>query len=149
MRTVQLGTNVYQAFVYGRRLTQSCQSGILLHGIALEGKMAVQTEPLRVLSTEEAVALYQKTQTISGRSLRCIRTAGELPKAACIRRERRWNSLLLRHRSLRAGESPMGFGGKRHRRVRRHWCGRSRWRAERCLDARTEKSFIHAGQFSR
>ena len=60
MRSVELGTNVYQAFVYGRRLAQSCQDSIPLHGIALDGKMAVQAEPLRVLSAEEAVALAKQ-----------------------------------------------------------------------------------------
>lgn len=60
LRSVQLGTNRYEAFVYGRRLTQSCQNSVPLHGIALEGNMAVQAEPLRVLSREEAVALASK-----------------------------------------------------------------------------------------
>jgi hypothetical protein len=56
-RNVNLGTNRYQAFVYGRRTAQSCQTGIPLHGIALEGKMAVQADPLRVLTEGEAGAL--------------------------------------------------------------------------------------------
>ena len=60
MRSVQLGTNKYEAFVYGRRLTQSCQNSIPLHGIALDGKMAVQAEPIRILSAEEAAVLSQK-----------------------------------------------------------------------------------------
>jgi hypothetical protein len=59
-RTVELGTNRYQAFVYGRRLTQSCQNSIPLHGIALGGKMAVQAEPIRLISPEEAIALSRK-----------------------------------------------------------------------------------------
>ena len=56
IRNVQLGGTNYQAFVYGRRLAQSCRTGIPLHGIALEGKMAVSSEPLRELAREEAVA---------------------------------------------------------------------------------------------
>ena len=57
LRSVRLGTNHYKAFVYGRRLAQTCQSGIPLHGIALEGKLALYAEPLRVLAREEAAAL--------------------------------------------------------------------------------------------
>ncbi len=60
LRSVRLGTNHYQAFVYGRRLTQSCNNAIPLHGIALEGKLALQADPLRVLAPEEASALAQK-----------------------------------------------------------------------------------------
>ena len=59
-RNVQLGGSNYLAFVYGRRLTQSCRRGIPLHGIALDGKMAVSSEPLRVLAREEAVARAQQ-----------------------------------------------------------------------------------------
>ena len=59
-RNVKLGGKNYQAFVYGRRLTQPCKSGIPLHGIALEGKMAVDADPLRRLTPDEAVALAQK-----------------------------------------------------------------------------------------
>jgi hypothetical protein len=57
LRNVHLGAKTYAAFVYGRRITQSCKSGIPLHGIALEGKMAVGEDPLRVLTGEEAAAL--------------------------------------------------------------------------------------------
>lgn len=60
LRSVQLGTNTYQAFVYGRRLTQSCKTAIPLHGIALDGKMAVSADPLRVLGADEAAALAKQ-----------------------------------------------------------------------------------------
>jgi len=56
-RNVQLGDRQFQAFVYGRRSGQISQTGIPLHGVALEGKLAVSTEPLRALSVGEAVAL--------------------------------------------------------------------------------------------
>lgn len=65
LRSVQLGATSYQAFVYGRRISQTCQTGIPLHGIALEGKMAVQPDPLRVLTEAEAATLARK----HGRSL--------------------------------------------------------------------------------
>jgi len=60
LRNVQLGGSNYQAFVYGRRLTQTCRSGIPLHGIALDGKLALSSEPLRELTRDEAVALAQR-----------------------------------------------------------------------------------------
>ena len=59
-RSVRLAGTNYQAFVYGRRLAQSCQSQIPLHGIALEGKMAVAGAPLRVIEEAEAEALARR-----------------------------------------------------------------------------------------
>jgi hypothetical protein len=58
-RSAQIGGTNYQAFVYGRRLTESSKTGIPLHGIALDGKMAVASEPLRRLAPEEAAALQK------------------------------------------------------------------------------------------
>src|ERR1019366_1490099 len=55
-RHVQIGGTNYQAFVYGRRRAQISRTGIPLHGISLDGKMAVSTEPLRRLSQAEAAA---------------------------------------------------------------------------------------------
>jgi len=60
IRSVQLGGTNYQAFVYGRRLAQICQRGIPLHGIALDGKMAVSSEPLRALTRTEALAVAKQ-----------------------------------------------------------------------------------------
>ncbi len=57
IRNVQLNGKTYQAFVYGRRLTQACKTGIPLHGIAIAGKMAVQADPLRKIGSDEAAAL--------------------------------------------------------------------------------------------
>ncbi|HEX4350182.1 MAG TPA: PKD domain-containing protein, partial [Verrucomicrobiae bacterium] len=59
-RNVQLGGTNYQAFAYGRRLSQPCITGIPLHGIALEGKMAVSVAPLRRLTVDEATALAKQ-----------------------------------------------------------------------------------------
>ena len=56
-REARLGGQRFHAFVYGRRLSQPCQSQIPLHGIALDGKLAVAAEPLRLLDPEEAAAL--------------------------------------------------------------------------------------------
>ena len=57
LREVRLGGSTYEAFVYGRRLGQGCQTRLPLHGIALNGKMAVSEDPLRLLEVAEARAL--------------------------------------------------------------------------------------------
>ncbi|MBW8863702.1 MAG: hypothetical protein JF609_02045 [Verrucomicrobia bacterium] len=56
-RNAQLGDRRYQAFVYGRRTGQITQMSIPLHGVALDGKLAVSSEPLRQLSVAEATAI--------------------------------------------------------------------------------------------
>jgi hypothetical protein len=40
-REVRIGGRSYEAFVYGRRLRDKCQTNVLLHGIAVDGAMAV------------------------------------------------------------------------------------------------------------
>ncbi len=62
-RRVEMGGKTYQAYVYGRRLIQACQTGIPLHGIALDGKMAVLPDPLRKLGSDEASALAAQSGT--------------------------------------------------------------------------------------
>jgi len=69
-REVELGGQTYQAFVYGSRRAQVSQQNIPLHGIALDGKMAVTSEPMRILEPAEAAALNeqrsQPTEAICG-----------------------------------------------------------------------------------
>jgi M6 family metalloprotease-like protein len=50
-----IGGRSYEAFVYGRRSRQQSQEGASLHGIALDGRMAVHESPLRVLEPGEIV----------------------------------------------------------------------------------------------
>ncbi|MBE2213569.1 MAG: immunoglobulin domain-containing protein [Opitutaceae bacterium] len=52
---VTLGRASYEAHVYGRRVRQTSQEGASLHGIALDGHMAVHESPLRVLEPGEIV----------------------------------------------------------------------------------------------
>ena len=59
-RDVELGGRHFKAFVYGRRSAQVSQTGIPLHGVALDGNMAVASEPLRRLTMAEAGALDSK-----------------------------------------------------------------------------------------
>ena len=67
IRHVRINGQVHEAFVYGRRLGQGCQTRIPLHGIVLDGKMAVSAEPIRLLGADEAEALAKaRGQTLSG-----------------------------------------------------------------------------------
>ncbi len=65
-RWARVNGQKYEAFVYGRRLRSGCQTQIPLHGIVLDGKMAVSAEPIRLLGAEEADALATaRGQTLS------------------------------------------------------------------------------------
>jgi hypothetical protein len=67
IRDVRINGQEYEAFVYGRRLRQGCQPQIPLHGIVLDGKMAVSAEPIRLLGADEAEALATaRGQSLSG-----------------------------------------------------------------------------------
>lgn len=55
-RMIVLGGTRYVAHVYGRRLHQSSKRGASLHGIALDGHLAVHESPLRVLEPGERAA---------------------------------------------------------------------------------------------
>lgn len=56
-RYVQVNGQSYEAFVYGWRQSEVSQASIPVHGIAIEGKLAVSTEPLRQLTVAEASTL--------------------------------------------------------------------------------------------
>jgi uncharacterized delta-60 repeat protein len=60
LRYVTLDSFSYRAFVYGRRLHQVSQTGLALHGIAINDALAVHEDPVRVLEPEEARACLAK-----------------------------------------------------------------------------------------
>jgi hypothetical protein len=80
MRTAQIGGTTYQTFVYGRRTAEVSKQNIPLHGIALTPrsvstanpsadsapkpipapKLALSSEPIRLLTASEAAALEKK-----------------------------------------------------------------------------------------
>ncbi|MEW6157358.1 MAG: Calx-beta domain-containing protein [Verrucomicrobiota bacterium] len=62
-RRVTLGEKTYRAYVYGRRLHQTTENGLAMHGIALNGAMAVHEEPMQFLEPEEARDL-QRAKTL-------------------------------------------------------------------------------------
>jgi hypothetical protein len=59
-REVQVGGKNFQAFVYGRRLGEVSKSKIPIHGIALDGKLALHADPVRILDSAEAEALEKE-----------------------------------------------------------------------------------------
>lgn len=52
-RTVILGERTFRAHVYGRRLDEPARFNVALHGVALDGQMAVDENPARVLEEAE------------------------------------------------------------------------------------------------
>ncbi|MDB6110596.1 MAG: hypothetical protein JWR69_2346, partial [Pedosphaera sp.] len=56
LRDVKIGNTQYVASVYGRRLDEVTQSSIPIHGIALDGNLAVHPDPVRALEPEEVAA---------------------------------------------------------------------------------------------
>lgn len=52
---VQIGSKSFRAFVYGKRVHQKSQKNVFLHGIAIDGLMAVHEAPLRRLEPDEEV----------------------------------------------------------------------------------------------
>ena len=74
-RWAVIGGQRYEAFVYGRRITQISRRQIPLHGIALDGKLALLADPIRVLDADEALHRAQgrpgnETCGVCGQSLR-------------------------------------------------------------------------------
>src|SRR5207244_3911709 len=54
-RRVQVNGRTFEAYVYGDRQNQRTLRNISLHGIALEGQLALSDSPLRVLEEGEPV----------------------------------------------------------------------------------------------
>lgn len=52
-RTVIIGERTFRAHVYGRRLDEPARFNVALHGVALDGQMAVDENPARVLEAAE------------------------------------------------------------------------------------------------
>jgi Concanavalin A-like lectin/glucanases superfamily/PKD domain/Carboxypeptidase regulatory-like domain len=52
-RFVRIHDQVYRAYTYGRRLGEAARRQIPLHGIALDGKLALHESPMRVLEPGE------------------------------------------------------------------------------------------------
>lgn len=62
-REVRIDGKTWAAYVYGRRVRQNTQRDVFLHGIAIDGLMAVHEDPLRRLDPDEEVANPGDLQT--------------------------------------------------------------------------------------
>ncbi|GEM_PF-1017535 len=56
LRDTTIGGQHYNVFVYGRRLDQVSQASIPIHGITLDGQLAVHVDPVRILEPVEVAA---------------------------------------------------------------------------------------------
>lgn len=65
-REVTIGRETWQAHVYGRRRTETTREGVSLHGIALDGELALHESPVRVLDTGEKPRPGQQVIEICG-----------------------------------------------------------------------------------
>lgn len=75
------GTN-YRAFVYGRRVAQPCLTNIPLHGILLDGKLALSHDPMRVLSADESHALNDFSNATANHACRvCAKESAAVASA--------------------------------------------------------------------
>jgi len=55
-RTASIGGRRFKTYVYGRRDSEPTRPDIALHGVALDGLLAVDENPLRLLEPDEAAA---------------------------------------------------------------------------------------------
>jgi hypothetical protein len=54
-RRAEINGREYEAFVYGDRLSQQTRSNVSLHGVALDGQLALSDSPLRVFEAGEPI----------------------------------------------------------------------------------------------
>ncbi len=78
-RTFTLGGRTFSAFVYGRRQSQMTTASADLHGIAIDDRLAVDENPLRVLSGWEATRALAEGRVPDPR--RCAFTGQSLDAA--------------------------------------------------------------------
>ncbi|MHB8519925.1 MAG: immunoglobulin domain-containing protein, partial [Limisphaerales bacterium] len=64
-RFVRLDGRTYRAHVYGRRISQTTKNGIPLHGIVLDGVLALHASALRPLDPDEAPDATKPTVDLS------------------------------------------------------------------------------------
>ena len=79
-REVALDGRTYEAFTYGRRLALGSRSRLAVHGIALDGRLALLDGPVRALDTGEPVVAGRRIEelcAVSGQT-----TSAESPVAA-------------------------------------------------------------------
>ncbi len=65
-RLATIAGEIFQAYVYGRRLEQATKEGIPLHGIGLNGHLALHASPARLLEPDDVTAAAGLTLEIAG-----------------------------------------------------------------------------------
>jgi len=63
-RQVEIDGQVYEAFVYGRRLGLGSRSNLAVHGIAIDGRLALSESPVRALEAGEPVPAGRRVDTV-------------------------------------------------------------------------------------
>lgn len=63
-RYVEIGGQTYEAFVYGRRLEAGSRPRAAIHGIALDGRLALMDSAVRVLDPGEPVAADRRVERV-------------------------------------------------------------------------------------
>ncbi len=83
-RYATVNGHTYRAYVYGLRTMQRSLKNVPLHGIAIGDAMAVDEDPVRVLSAEEAQAVVANGASVAGTCAVCGATsaAGEVVDVA-------------------------------------------------------------------
>ena len=82
-RVVRLGDESHRAFVFGRRETQQTKSGLPLHGIAIDGALALDETPFRPLDDAEKSAhglAPDQTAVFVGTKLTVFASAAEFAR---------------------------------------------------------------------
>lgn len=67
-RSMELGGAEYRAFVYGQREDSPSKKNLPIHGITLDGRVAVSENPVRLLGAEEAAQLSPPAEAVCGES---------------------------------------------------------------------------------
>ncbi|MFM8471627.1 MAG: immunoglobulin domain-containing protein [Limisphaerales bacterium] len=103
-RNVRVGGENFRTFVYGRRLGQTTKYDLPIHGVAVDGKLALHSSPVRQLEPGEVRARGLEANAIH------LETGGEVAFAAhaqdAFAVEAKW---LARAGQLPAGQLPAGL----------------------------------------
>jgi hypothetical protein len=70
-RQVEMGGRVYEAYTYGRRLGLGSRASLAVHGIAVDGRLALSDSPVRALESGEPIPAGRRVESVcavSGRA---------------------------------------------------------------------------------
>jgi len=79
-REVAIDGRTYETFAYGRRLERGSQPRLAVHGIALDGRLALLDSPVRALDSGEPIAAGRRIEEVCAVSGQA--TSAESPVAA-------------------------------------------------------------------